>query len=557
MRLIFAVIIALPTCTEVLCQERKIIGRVLDFESQKPIKNANIVIGGTTSGTISNHLGFFELTLDTSQHKLLVVSHVGYKNSEILVPKEERFKLFLEKDYTFLKRVNLSLYPRNPKTIYQKKVEPIPPDSELIIVESTAAFPGGISDFYEYIGNSLVSQLKNIPRDGFAIEFTINEKGQAVSVKVSDSTKLVNTAVVKVLQEMPSWKPATQRSHNVPQHFVLTIVNFETPENKSEVFEPVYDFLSRTISYPFQARRMGIEGVVFVNFALDNSGNLVKTNVAKDIGAECGEEVRRAVAIMPIELTRHLIDQTGHSSFILPVAFGLARPYKQVYSISSNDAYVLSEIAVTAVVKKREVLTTGNAQSSPVINMVQHSPYMYTTLKEALKSPKNVRRLSIIKNYLTSFPGEILGLKNLEFLDLEMNKLRTLPAGIDSLTKLEELYLFENNIQELPANFRNLERLKVLGLASNQLNSFPEELSSLESLEALDLSDNALSLIPPEIGNIKNLRVLVLRNNHIKSIPQELYALKKLEKIDLQGNPLNAEVIEQMKILFKKVEILF
>lgn len=57
--------------------------------------------------------------------------------------------------------------------------------------------------------------------------------------------------------------------------------------------EALYKFINQNLKYPAQARRMGIEGTVFLSFVVDEKGNMVDIQIAKGIGAGCDEEVLR------------------------------------------------------------------------------------------------------------------------------------------------------------------------------------------------------------------------------------------------------------------------
>lgn len=93
MKLPLTAVIVVMIANVAIAQERKIIGRVVDTETQKPLKNANIILKGTTSGTFTNQLGFFELAITDSEHKPIIASHIGYLTSEIVIPEQARFKL--------------------------------------------------------------------------------------------------------------------------------------------------------------------------------------------------------------------------------------------------------------------------------------------------------------------------------------------------------------------------------------------------------------------------------------------------------------------------------
>ncbi|HEY5918063.1 MAG TPA: carboxypeptidase-like regulatory domain-containing protein, partial [Chryseolinea sp.] len=204
-----------------LSQERKVLGRVLDVDTQKPVKNANIVILGTTSGTFSNQLGFFEITIDPSKHKTLVVSHIGFETSEILIPAEDRIKFSLKKEYILMGQLNLSRYPR--KVIDKEQGEP-KSDNEVTGIELGATYPNGLNSFYDFIGNSLTSQIPEGNQKAFDVAFTINEEGRAVEISISDTTASIKNAVIKTFEKMADWTPAMQRQNKASQHFVLPIV---------------------------------------------------------------------------------------------------------------------------------------------------------------------------------------------------------------------------------------------------------------------------------------------------------------------------------------------
>jgi protein TonB len=69
-----------------------------------------------------------------------------------------------------------------------------------------------------------------------------------------------------------------------------------TPEGGMPKF---YEYIQKNLTYPEQARRMGIEGKVFVEFIVDKSGKLTEVKALKGIGAGCDEEAVRVVKNAP------------------------------------------------------------------------------------------------------------------------------------------------------------------------------------------------------------------------------------------------------------------
>jgi hypothetical protein len=537
-------------------QQRKILGRIVNMETQKPIKNANVVIHGTTSRTITNYLGFFELTIDPPKHKTLVVSHIGFKTCEIIIPAEDHFKFMMEKEYVVLNELDVSLYP---KDLIDEVEGHKMPDGARFENESAATFPGGINNFYNLLGNSLKSDLPERYEKSFEVKFTVNETGQSADISVSDSSEFARSAVIEAFQKMPDWLPATQLENKVPHHFILRINPLPYPDASSLDLNDLYTFISRNIRYPLQARTMGVEGGVFAKFELDYLGNVAGIEILADIGGDCGDEVRRIINTTPIELRKSLVDKTHFNKFILPVCFGLDKKYKSETFIPESGVVLLNDIAVViiGVTRDEHALYYSPLSENRAVLAARAIDEKYHDLGKALKQPKSIKRFSLIRENLSSFPSDILKFVNLEFLDLENNQIQTLPPEIELLTELQELYLFRNKVETLPSNFGNLKKMKVLGIAANQMKLFPMAITSLDKLEILDLSDNQLSTIPAEIAAMRNLRILVLHNNNLTKIPQELYQLKKLEKIYLQFNPIDPKDIELLKVVLKKTEIIF
>lgn len=60
-------------------------------------------------------------------------------------------------------------------------------------------------------------------------------------------------------------------------------------------YEDFYKTLSRLIKYPGKAQQREVEGKVFVEFVVDEQGNLSKMKVIKGIGSGCDEEAMRVL----------------------------------------------------------------------------------------------------------------------------------------------------------------------------------------------------------------------------------------------------------------------
>ncbi len=96
------------------------------------------------------------------------------------------------------------------------------------------------------------------------------------------------TVIEEVIEEEPE-------EEEVDQVFLI-VEEQPTPEGGMQAF---YDYLGKKIRYPEQARRMGVEGRVFVEFVVGKDGGLTDVKVVKGIGAGCDEEAVRVVKGAP------------------------------------------------------------------------------------------------------------------------------------------------------------------------------------------------------------------------------------------------------------------
>ncbi|MBN8653644.1 MAG: energy transducer TonB [Cytophagales bacterium] len=102
---------------------------------------------------------------------------------------------------------------------------------------------------------------------------------------------------------------------------VFTIVEV-TAEPKGGL-PAFYKYVAENIQYPVQAKRMGIQGRVFVEFVVNKDGSLTNVIAVKGIGAGCDEEavriVKNAPAWNPGRQRGHAVKQR----MVVPITFKL------------------------------------------------------------------------------------------------------------------------------------------------------------------------------------------------------------------------------------------
>jgi periplasmic protein TonB len=78
---------------------------------------------------------------------------------------------------------------------------------------------------------------------------------------------------------------------------IFTIVE-QQPEYAGGL-EAMYKFIYKAYKYPSSARRMGVEGTVFVSFVVDKEGKISQVQTIKGISADCDKEAIRVIQLMP------------------------------------------------------------------------------------------------------------------------------------------------------------------------------------------------------------------------------------------------------------------
>jgi len=231
MRLITTISILTLLTTLTFGQDIEITVRVVDKAANKPIKNVNVVVFGTTRGTVTNALGFFKLTLGPKERQIMI-SHVTYRTEPITVPEgTPTFTVKLEKMAHRLRGFDLHYYPTdfNLNKLKPRRVAQDQRPDSLVVVESNADFPyeGGIETLAELFGNEFQFPEKELlekTEGSILFGFTIDKNGD-----YRDAGCVIDTAsnfcpeFERIISKMPKWTPAQQRGEPMEQSFVVMI----------------------------------------------------------------------------------------------------------------------------------------------------------------------------------------------------------------------------------------------------------------------------------------------------------------------------------------------
>ena len=125
-------------------------------------------------------------------------------------------------------------------------------------------------------------------------------------VEVTEDTKVEAVTVVEEKEEVDD---------------IFSVVEeTATPKGGMPAF---YKYVTEKFKYPAQARRMGVEGKVFVQFVIGKDGSINDVKVIKGIGAGCDEEAARIIQASPAWNPGKQRGKAVRQRYTLPISFKL------------------------------------------------------------------------------------------------------------------------------------------------------------------------------------------------------------------------------------------
>ena len=197
-------------------------------------------------------------------------------------------------------------------------------------------------------------------------------------------------------------------------------------------------------------------------------------------------------------------------------------------------------------VQSRDVHTHACEQTEVLINCTGH-----TLTSVPVNLPAGVKYMDVSHNQIDDVTFELIGLPQLEILDLSFNRI----ARISNDTFQDKKHLLKIDLSHNLLTFRDvlesgvtqLTSVTVLLIAHNQLGSniLSSTFWSMTALRILDLSFNNISHITETSLNgddgISDVTELYLQGNRLDRIPTAFLAhLRSLQLLDLSNNAFRA-----------------
>jgi periplasmic protein TonB len=161
--------------------------------------------------------------------------------------------------------------------------------------------------------------------------------------KLQKVIKFVPPKVVKeqVVEEVPTIEEIKQNEVAAVEVEGPTEVVFEEPvaevvEDDNQIFtvveqqpefnggyEAMMNFIRKNVKYPASARRMGVDGTVYVQFVVGKDGSITEVKSIRGISADCDKEAERVVKMMPPWKPGKQNGKPVNVRFVVPIRFKL------------------------------------------------------------------------------------------------------------------------------------------------------------------------------------------------------------------------------------------
>ncbi|MFN5555737.1 MAG: energy transducer TonB [Chryseotalea sp.] len=128
-------------------------------------------------------------------------------------------------------------------------------------------------------------------------------------VEVTEDTKVSDIVIA----------PVEEPKEEVDEIFTV-VEETAAPKGGMQAF---YEYVQKKLKYPAQARRMGTEGKVFVQFVINKDGTISDVQAIKGIGAGCDEEAVRIIQSFPSWTPGKQRGKPVKQRMVLPITFKL------------------------------------------------------------------------------------------------------------------------------------------------------------------------------------------------------------------------------------------
>jgi len=314
--LVPAVLVTLGLTTGMTPQQKTIKGKIVLAETGEPVPGASIVIRNSTRGCVSDLDGSFMLNVDGNPE--LVISFVGMETLVVKASEVGKKPLKLEvKTYDLdLESVPMEVKKDASGAISLKSKDGS--EAQPVILVDGKMFSGGVEDLdqneimsIEVIKDSNSPMVRKYEAEDGVIMITTKK---AAANKGEDKFYIV--------EEMPKF-------------------------NGGDAGEEFRYYIAQNLRYPESAAKKGISGRVIVQFAVNETGQVVDPKVVRGVDPDLDKEALRVVSSSPRWTPGEQDGDPVKVLFTFPVNFVLQDAGKDANTESATISLKADKLTIT------------------------------------------------------------------------------------------------------------------------------------------------------------------------------------------------------------------
>ncbi len=205
-------------------KEIVVTGNISDRFTGEPIAGANLVIKGTTTGTVADLQGNYKI-VTKSTDDVIVVIFTGYRTQEIPIGKNSKINVQMEQDIVAIDFNKGNQFAPRDKAAYSGNEEPsknldksqasgAESHESFIFVQEMPTYPGGTVALYQFIQENLKYpvEAKKAGKEGTVlVSYVIDANGQIKAPQVIRGLDAeMDAEALRVTLLIKGWKSALQ-----------------------------------------------------------------------------------------------------------------------------------------------------------------------------------------------------------------------------------------------------------------------------------------------------------------------------------------------------------
>ncbi len=182
---------------------KKLKGKIIT-EDSTPLPGVNVIVKGTTLGTVTDIDGNYSLGLPANSDSTVVASFIGYESKEVNARGKSTLDIQLLQDNVQLSEVVVTAAGEESQSLSRTAPSP----------------EGGMKAFETYLENNAANES----RSAVTVSFVVNEAGNLSSFKIiKGDSDIINNKAINLIKNGPAWLPAKKNNNPVTDTVVLKI----------------------------------------------------------------------------------------------------------------------------------------------------------------------------------------------------------------------------------------------------------------------------------------------------------------------------------------------